>query len=77
MELLTPSFFNEFTLKLPKVAAPVVDALAQKGILAGVPASRLMPHEAAACDLLIVAATETNTDDDFAAFEAALKEVLA
>jgi len=73
VELMTPSFFNEFTLKLPKAAAPVVDALAQKGILAGVPASRLMPHEAGARDLLIVAATETNTDDDFAALEAALK----
>ena len=76
VELVTPAFFNEFTLKLPKAAAPVVDALAQKGILAGVPASRLMPHEAAARDLLIVAATETNTDDDFAAFETALTEAL-
>src|SRR5215469_15489543 len=77
VELMTPAFFNEFTLKLPKAAAPVVDALAQKGILAGVPASRLMPHEAAACDLLIVAATETNIDDDFVAFETALTEILA
>jgi glycine dehydrogenase subunit 1 len=75
-ELITPSFFNEFTIKLPKAAAPLVDALAQKGVLAGVPASRLMPHEKAAANLLIVAATETNTDDDFAAFERALKEVL-
>ena len=77
VELVTPSFFNEFTLKLPMAAAPVVDRLAQKGVLAGVPASRLMPHEAKARDLLIVAATETNTDDDFAAFETALGEVLA
>src|SRR5215467_4617898 len=53
VELVTPSFFNEFTLKLPKAAASVVDILAQKGVLAGVPASRLMPHEAAARDLLI------------------------
>ena len=37
----------------------------------------LMPHEAAARDLLIVAATETNTDEDFVALEQALKEVLA
>ena len=74
---MTSSFFNEFTLKLPKPAAPVVDALAAKGVLGGVPASRLMPHETAAANLLIVAATETNTDDDFAAFETALKEVLA
>ena len=77
VELVTPSFFNEFTLKLPKAAAPVVDILARKGVLAGVPASRLLPHEAAARDLLIVAVTETNTDDDFEAFEAALKEALA
>jgi glycine dehydrogenase subunit 1 len=77
VELVTPSFFNEFTLKLSKPAAGVVDALAAKHVLGGVPASRLMPHEASARDLLIVAATETNTDEDFAAFEQALKEVLA
>jgi glycine dehydrogenase subunit 1 len=77
VELVTPSFFNEFTLKLSKPAAPVVDALAKKGVLAGVPASRLMPHEKAARDLLIVAVTETNTDEDSAAFERALQEVLA
>jgi len=76
VELVTPSFFNEFTVRLPKAAAPLVDALVQKGVLAGVPASRLMPHEKAAANLLIVAATETNTEEDFAAFERALKEVL-
>ena len=43
----------------------------------GVPASRLMPHEASARDLLIVAATETNTDEDCDAFDAALEEVLS
>jgi glycine dehydrogenase subunit 1 len=76
VELVTPSFFNEFTVRLPKAAAPLVNALVQKGVLAGVPASRLMPHEKAAANLLIVAATETNTEEDFAAFERALKEVL-
>ncbi len=76
VELMTPAFFNEFTLKLSKPAAPVVDALAVRGVLGGVPASRLMPHEAVAKNLLIVAATETNTDEDFAAFETALAEVL-
>ncbi len=73
VELVTPSFFNEFTLKLSKPAAGVVDALAAKGILAGVPASRLGGPK----DLLIVAVTETATDDDFAALEAGLKEVLS
>jgi glycine dehydrogenase subunit 1 len=73
IELVTPAFFNEFTVRLSKPAAGVVDALAARGILAGVPASRL----GGADDLLIVAATETATDDDFAALEAALKEVLS
>jgi glycine dehydrogenase subunit 1 len=76
VELITPSFFNEFTLKLPKAAAPIVDALATKGVIAGVPASRLLPHDTSAANLLIVAATETSTDADFAAFESALKELL-
>ena len=69
VELVTPAFFNEFTLKLPKPAAPVVDALAAKGVIAGVPASRLLPHDKRRDNLLIVAATETNTDDDFDAFD--------
>ena len=73
VELVTPAFFNEFTLRLPKPAAAVVDALALKDILAGVPASRLGGAE----DLLIVAATETTTDDDMAALEAGLAEVLS
>jgi glycine dehydrogenase subunit 1 len=74
VSLVTPTFFNEFTLKLPKPAAPIVDALAAKGILGGVPASRLMPHESAARDLLIVAATETVTDEDCDAYVGALAE---
>jgi len=76
VELVTPSFFNEFTLRLPKPAAAIVDRLAEKGVIAGVPASRLLPHDKAAANLLIVAATETNSDDDFAALSGALKEVL-
>src|ERR1700733_996013 len=63
VSLVTPAFFNEFTLKLPKPAAGVVDTLAARGIIAGVPASRLMPLEENARVLLIVAATETATDD--------------
>lgn len=74
-EVLNESFFNEFTVKLAKPAAQVVEALAAKGILAGVPVSRLLPG-AGLDDLLIVANTEVNTDDDRAAFVAALAEVL-
>ena len=74
---MTDAFFNEFTIRLPKPAAGVVDALVTKDVIAGVPASRLMPHDKAAENLLIVAATETNSDEDCAAFAAALTEVLA
>jgi glycine dehydrogenase subunit 1 len=76
VEVLTPSFFNEFTVRLPKPAAGVVDRLAEKGVIAGVPASRLLPHDASVANLLILAATETNTDEDFAALASALREIL-
>jgi glycine dehydrogenase subunit 1 len=74
-EVLNKTFFNEFTLRLAKPAAEVVERLAEKGVLAGVPVSRLLPG-AGLDNLLLVASTEVNTDDDRAAFVAALKEVL-
>ena len=70
------SFFNEFTLRLDRPAAGVVDELAGRGVLAGVPVSRLLPGEPEAAPLLLVAATETTTEDDMAAFEAALREAV-
>ncbi len=76
VSVLNQSFFNEFTVKLPKPAAEIVEALAAKGILAGVPVSRLLPG-AGLDDLLLVASTEINTNEDRAAFVAALAEVLA
>ncbi|WP_422025425.1 aminomethyl-transferring glycine dehydrogenase subunit GcvPA [Pyruvatibacter mobilis] len=77
VEVLTPAFFNEFTIRTPKPAAGVIDALAEKGVLGGVPASRLMPGNEAVRDLIIVAATEVNTDADRAVYKAALAEVLS
>jgi glycine dehydrogenase subunit 1 len=74
--ILNRTFFNEFTLRLPRPAAPVVEALAARGILGGVPASRLWPGEPALADLLLVAATETNSDEDIDCLAAALAEVL-
>ncbi|MBN9017451.1 MAG: aminomethyl-transferring glycine dehydrogenase subunit GcvPA [Rhizobiales bacterium] len=75
--LLNDSFFNEFTLRLPKDAAEVVEALAARGILAGVPVSRLEPGRPDLANLLVVASTEVNTVEDRTAFAAALQEVLA
>ena len=76
VSLVTSSFFNEFTIRLPKPAAGIVDSLAAKNIIAGVPASRLLPHDGSVRDLLIVAATETCTDEDCDAFVKALGEVV-
>ncbi|WP_026782112.1 aminomethyl-transferring glycine dehydrogenase subunit GcvPA [Pleomorphomonas koreensis] len=77
VELLNASFFNEFALRLAKDAAAVVETLAGRGILAGVPASRLEPGRPELDNVLVVASTEVNTDDDRAAFAGALREALA
>ena len=76
VEVLTQRFFNEFAIKLSKPAQGVVDALAEKGVIAGVAMSRLAP-DAGMDDVLITCATETNTDDDIAAYARALKEALS
>jgi glycine dehydrogenase subunit 1 len=76
VEVLNEAFFNEFTVKLPKAAEAIVEALATQGIMAGVPVSRLVPEEPALAHLLVVAATETVTDADIDAFATALESVL-
>ncbi|MEP9349808.1 aminomethyl-transferring glycine dehydrogenase subunit GcvPA [Xanthobacter sp. KR7-225] len=76
VEVLNASFFNEFTIRVPGDAAAVIEALAAKGVLGGVSYARLAP-KAGLGDLILVAATETTTEDDRAAYAAALKEVLA
>ena len=75
--LLNDSFFNEFTLKLSKPARPVVHALAAKGILGGVSLGRLFPDAPELEQGLVIAVTETVTEDDIEALAAALKEALA
>ena len=76
VEVLNDTFFNELTLRLPRPAADVVEALAKQGILGGVPVSRLYPGEADLEPLLLVAATETNSDQDIGALVAALQGAL-
>jgi len=76
VSVVNHSFFNEFTVRLPKPAAPVVAALAEYGVLGGVPLSRFYPDRNDLADLLLVAATETATEDDIGAFAHALGEVL-
>ena len=76
VDVVNSSHFNEFTLRLPKNASGVVDALAEQGVLAGVPGGRLWPDDPAAENLLIVAATERVTDDDIQTFALKLREAL-
>jgi glycine dehydrogenase subunit 1 len=76
VRVLTPCFFNELAIRLSKPAAAVVDALADRDIIAGVPFSRLDP-KAGLDDVLLVCATETTPAGDIAAFAEALTEELA
>ena len=75
VEVLTPRFFNEFAIRLPKNAAEVVETLAGNGVIAGVPYSRL-DHDAGLDDVLIVAATETTLPEDIAIFAHSLDRVI-
>lgn len=76
VEILTPRFFNEFAVRLPRPAAEVVEQLAQHQVLAGVPYSRLAP-EAGMDDVLLVAATETTLDGDIQILARSLAKILA
>ncbi len=76
VEVLNDNFFNEFTVRLNRPAAPVVEALAARRILGGLPVSRLLPDEPTAENLLLLAVTETVTEADMDALAGALKEVL-
>lgn len=74
VELITDSFFNEFTLRLAKPARQVVNAMVKQNVLGGISADRLMDGQD---DLLIVTATETNSETDMNAFVSALQEALS
>jgi glycine dehydrogenase subunit 1 len=76
VRLVNESFFNEFSLRLPIPAADAVAALAEKGVLGGVAASRFYPDREEVADILVVAATETTTTEDIDMYANALTEVL-
>jgi glycine dehydrogenase subunit 1 len=76
VEVLNSTFFNEFTIRVRGDAAAIAEKLAAKGVLGGVPASRLDPQRPELRDLIIVASTEVNTDEDRATYAKALREVL-
>jgi glycine dehydrogenase subunit 1 len=77
VELVNDNFFNEFTVRLPVEARPAVHAMVEKSVLGGVSLGRLYPGAEALRNGLVIAVTETATEEDIAALEAALKEVCA
>ena len=77
VEIVTPQFFNEFTIRMGKPGAAVIDALVDEGVIGGVPASRLFPDSPELDKLIIVAATEMTTPADRDAYSRALAKVLS
>jgi glycine dehydrogenase subunit 1 len=77
VELVNDAFFNEFTLRLPGEARPVVRHMAERGVLGGVSLGRLYPHADALANGLVVAVTETTGEGDVDALADALEEALA
>jgi glycine dehydrogenase subunit 1 len=74
--VVNDTFFNEFTVRIDGNAATLVERLAERQILGGVPVSRLEPQRPDLADLLVVAATELTTDDDIRRLAIALGELL-
>ncbi|MCA0976761.1 aminomethyl-transferring glycine dehydrogenase subunit GcvPA [Qipengyuania flava] len=76
-KVLNESFFNEFTLLLEGDARKIVRDLTSQDILAGVALGRLFPGNDALGKGLLVAVTETTTEEDIETLASALEEVLA
>ena len=63
--MLNNAFFNEFTLMLGgKPARAIIRDLADRGVLGGVSLGRLYPGVEALEHALLVAVTETTTEED-------------
>ncbi len=75
--VLNESFFNEFTVTIDGDARQIVRELAKDNILAGVSLSRLYPGVDAFSGGLLVAVTETTTEEDIETLCSALKEKLS
>jgi glycine dehydrogenase subunit 1 len=76
VRLVNDLFFNEFTLELPVEARPAVHRMVEQGVLGGVSLGRLYPGEQALQNGLVVAVTETATDEDMDALVEALMEAV-
>ena len=76
VSVVPQTFFNEFAVTLPRSADDVVNELASKGILAGVPVSRFYPSYQELDNVLLLTTTELTTESDTDALIAGLNQVL-
>jgi len=67
-------YFHEVVLQLDRPTAPVLAALAQRGILGGVD---LAPHYPELGSAILACATETKTSADIEAFASAVREAMS
>ncbi len=75
VSVINETFFNEFTIRTPREAKGLIEDLARRGVIGGLPVSRLAP-DAGLDDLIVVAATELASAADRAAYAAALAQCL-
>ena len=73
---MNTSFFNEFTLSLPINGETFIERMAEKSVLAGIPVSRLIKNNNNTDNLIVVASTETNTEEDINKYIEVANEVL-
>ncbi|MEM1131518.1 MAG: aminomethyl-transferring glycine dehydrogenase subunit GcvPA [Pseudomonadota bacterium] len=76
ISVVNDRFFNEFTVHLGRDARDIIRTLADRGILAGVSLGRLYPDAEELADGLVIAVTETVTDEDIEELATALEDIL-
>jgi len=77
VEVVNTSFFNEFALRIEGDARQVVRDLATEGVLPGVSLGRLYPDAPHLAGGLLVAVTETASEEDIETLATGLEELLA
>ena len=76
VSVLNETFFNEITIRLGTDARAVVRTLAKQNVLAGVSLGRLYPRHDELADALVLAVTETTSEEDIETLASALEEIL-
>lgn len=76
VSVINKTFFNEITVVLPKSAKMTVDRLASYGIMGGIPLIRFYGRQLELSRVLLLCATEMNTEKEIESFAKVLREVL-